>query len=211
MNSPDLIGLSILVYATTWVALVVGVAFIRRGNKRAQRIRTWLLNKRIEQFRHPPFKNLLKLWMTRKYLLTSVSFMFLIITPAVLLFFLVGMFLLTPLLAVYQGLVVGFLIARYDRRHLVCGLGVGAFEFGYWAVSGALGMSLTAGIVFNGASFVQSLAFVMEELASGYWLLIVLCVVINAFGEVAGPMYWNMTGPLPLETLSKGDPIDEDA
>jgi hypothetical protein len=139
-----LVTISIILYATIWIGTVLGMSLVRRGDKRAKSIRTWLLNKRIEQFRHPPFKNMLKLWIARKFLLTSTSFIVLIIIPAALLYFVVGIILITPLLTVYQGLVVGLLIARYDRRHMVWALIVGPFEFGYWALSGALGMSVTA-------------------------------------------------------------------
>jgi hypothetical protein len=206
-----LVTISIILYATIWIGTVLGISLVRRGDKRAKSIRTWLLNKRIDQFRHPPFKNMLKLWIARKFLLTSTSFIVLIIIPAALLYFVVGIILITPLLTLYQGLVVGLLIARYDRRHMVWALIVGPFEFGYWALSGALGMSVTAAALFSDLSFAQSFLVAVDTFLSGYWIPIAICILINAFGEVAGPIYWKMTGPISLEALSKGEPIDEDA
>jgi len=206
-----LLIISIILYATIWIGTAVGMSLVRRGNKRAKRIRTWLLNNRIEQFRHPPFKNMLKLWIARKFFLTSFSFIFLIIIPAALLYFVVGIILITPILTIYQGLVVGLLIARYDRRHMVWALIVGPFEFGYWALSGALGISVTAAALFSDLSFAQSFLVAVDTFLSGYWIPIAICILVNAFGEVAGPIYWKMTGPISLEALSKGEPIDQDA
>lgn len=211
MNLSGVVNISIIVYATIWIALVAGVSLVRTGNRRAKRIRTWLINKRIEQFQHPPFKNLLRLWLAGRFFRTSFSFIVVIILPAVLLFFLLGLLLITPLLAIYQGFVVGLLVAHYDRRHVRWAMMVVPFEVGYWVLSGALGMSVTAGLLLDDLSLTQSFLKMADVLASGYWVPIAVCIAVNAFGEVAGPIYWNMKGPVSLEILSKGEPIDQDA
>jgi hypothetical protein len=206
-----LVTIAIILYGTIWIGTIVGMALLRRGDKRAKQIRTWLLNKRIEQFQRPPFKNMLRLWIARKFFLTSFTFVFVIIIPAALLFFVVGIILITPVLTLYQGLVVGLLIGRYDRRHMVWALIVGPFEFGYWALAGALGMSVTAAALFGDLSFGQSFLAAADTFLSGYWIPIAICILVNAFGEVAGPIYWKITGPISLEALSKGEPLDEQA
>ena len=209
MNYPDSRIVFYILYALTWCSLFAGILLIRKDYPRAKRMRTWLLNKRIEQFKIPPFKNLLKLWMSGKYFLTSVFFLFLTIIPAVILFFLIGMSLIMPVLAVYQGLTVGFFIAYNNRRDTAWALAVGLFETGYWSLSGALGMSVTLGVILYKLSFAQSLLNVWDQFISVYWIPVAVCIVVNAFGEVAGPIYWDIASPLSLETLSKGEPVDE--
>ncbi len=78
----------VLLYAATWCSLFAGIMLIRKDYPMAKRFRSWLLNKRIEQFKISPFKNLLKLWIAGRYFLTSVFFLFLTIIPAAILFFL---------------------------------------------------------------------------------------------------------------------------
>jgi hypothetical protein len=207
VNLPGVLAIAIVVYAVAWIALGVGVLLIRTGNRTAWRIRTWLINKRIEQFQHTPLKHLLRLWLSGRFVRTSVTFVIVIILPAVLLFFLLGLLLITPLLAIYQGLVVGFFIAHFDRRHMLWAMAVAPFELGYWALSGALGVSATAGVFFNHLSLTSSLMRTAEVLASGYWIPLVICILVNGFAEVAGPIYWNLSGPVSLETLSKGAPV----
>ena len=119
------------------------------------------------------------------------------------------MSLIMPVLAVYQGLTVGFFIAYNNRRDTAWALAVGLFETGYWSLSGALGMSVTLGVILYKLSFAQSLLNVWDQFISVYWIPVAVCIVVNAFGEVAGPIYWDIASPLSLETLSKGEPVDE--
>jgi hypothetical protein len=201
--------IAVSLFAIIWIALLVGIFAVRRGQKSAIRMRAWLLNKRIAQFQLPPFKNMLGFWLAKRFFLTSISFILLIIMPAVLLFFLLGICLVAPLLAIYQGLVVGLLTARFDRRQMAWALIIAPFEIGYWVLAGGLGMAVTADTLFGNFSFVDSFLNATRILLSGYWIPIIICVLVNAFGEVAGPVYWNMEGPVSLATLAKGEPIDE--
>jgi hypothetical protein len=209
MTLEEVIIIAASLFTTIWISLLVGISLVRKGNKSAVKMRAWLLNKRIAQFQLPPFKNMLRLWLAKRFFLTSLSFILLIITPAVLLFFLLGICLVTPLLAVYQGLVVGLLIARFERRHMAWAFIIAPFEIGYWVLAGALGMAVTVGTLLSDLSFVDSFLNAVGILLSGYWIPIVICVLVNAFGEVAGPIYWKLEGPVSLEMLAKGEPIDE--
>jgi hypothetical protein len=209
MEVPRAVAISLLVYALIWLATLVGTALIRSRNRRALRARIWLINKRIEQFQHPPFKNLLTLWIAGKFFRTSAWFGLLVALPAAALFFLLGLLLVTPLLSLYQGLVVGLLIARYDRRHMCWAMAVAPFEFGYWALSGGLGISVPAGMLIDHVSFTESFLVAVDGLASGYGVVILLCMLINVLVEVAGPIFWRMGGPISLETLRRGEPVDE--
>lgn len=210
MGLKEVVFLAASLLAVVWIALAAGVFLVRRGSESAGRFRTWLLNKRIAQFQFPPFRVMLRLWLGRRFLATAISFLLLIIAPAVLLFFLLGICLVTPLLAVYQGFVVGLLVARYNRRNMIWALTIGLFESGYWVLAGALGMAVTVGTLFAELSFADSFVNVIRIFLSGYWIPIAVCVLINAFGEVAGPIYWKVEGPISLEALAKGEPVSND-
>lgn len=210
MNPFGVITIFLVLYSILWVTLIVGMTLIRKGNKSAGRIRTWLLNKRIQQFQYPPFRTLLRLLIAKRFLPASTTFIFLIIIPVVSLFFALGMLLITPLLAIYQGFAVGLLIGRFDRKHIIWALTVGTFELGYWALSGALGMVVSTGFLFSDTSFSESFLNAVDVLFSGYWIPIVICILANALVETAGPIYWNMTGPISLEDISQGKYLNDD-
>lgn len=210
MKPLELVTLFLILFSIIWASLAVGVVFIKSGNKTAQKIRTWLVSKRIRQFQYPPFKILLRVWREKKFLRASATFIVLIILPAIFLFFLLGMILISPLLAIVQGIIVGLLIGRFDGREMAWAVSVGVFEFGYWALSGALGMFVAEGFLFNEMSFVDSILKAVDELSAGYWMPLVICVLGNAFGEIAGPIYLNVRGPMSLDELSQGKAIGDE-
>jgi len=39
---------------------------------------------------------------------------------------------------------------------------------------------------------------------------LVICVLGNAFGEIAGPIYLNVRGPMSLDELSQGKAIGDE-
>ncbi len=209
MESISVYAILIIVYSIVWITLIIGITLIRKRNKRAERMHKLFLNKSIQKFRHAPFKNLLKLWIAKKFLSATTAFIFLIILPAVILFFLLGIILIFPFLAILQGLTVGILIGYFKKRNMYWAVMVGMFEFGYWALSGALGLSVTIEFLLNDISFIDSLSNGIDKLLSGYWIPLVVCIIGNAFLEIAGPIYWNMNGPISLEVLAQGQYVDE--
>jgi len=210
MRPFGLITIFIILYSIIWVDIIIGITLIRKKNKYAEKMHKLFLNKQIQKFRYPPFKDLLKLWIAKKFLLTSITFILIIIIPVVFLYFLLGIILITPLLSIIQGLTVGILIGYFDRKHMYWAVIVGMFEFGYWALSGALGIYVATGFLLNDMSFIESLLNGVDILFSGYWIPIAICILVNAFGEVAGPIYWDMKSPISLEVLSQGTYINDD-
>ena len=193
-----------VIYLIIWVSLLVGVLFIKRKSKKAEKLYSLILEKQIRKFQYPPFKQLVKLWVKNKYLLTSITFIVIIIIPAVFLFFLLGVLLVSPMLAIVQGFIVGVLISNFGRKEMWWGVIVGMFEFGYWAFSGALGISVSFVYLFEGISISDSLTVCINNIFSEYWIPLVVCIFGNAFLEVAGPIYLNVKTPISLVTLSKG-------
>lgn len=196
------------IYSIIWVSLFIGMFLIRIGNKYSIKLHDLFIKRQIQKFQYPPFKNLLKLWISNKYLLTSITFIVIIIIPAVFLFFFLGIFFLSPFLAIIQGFTVGNLIGNYKTKEMTWALIVGIFEFGYWAFSGALGISVTIEYLFYEKSFVNSLSAFLNNFFAEYWMPLIIFVCGNAFGEVAGPIYFNIKSHISLITLSKG--ISED-
>lgn len=203
MNISEIYSLLIIIYILIWTAVITGALLLRRSNHFAIKSRKWILEKRIQQFKYPPFNILIKFWIRKRYLLTS-SFFMLIIIPASVMYFVLGILLLTPLISIYQGFVAGILIGSYCKKDMLWAVIVGIFEFGYWALSGALGLSVTLKYIFTDISFLASLLFCFDKLLTFYWIPLAICVLINAFGETAGPIYLNIHGPLSLEELAGG-------
>lgn len=199
----------LFIYALIWISLLVGIVLIRHENKFSKKMHDLLIQKQIQKFRYPPFKNLLELWVSNKYLLTSFTFILIIIIPAVIFFFLLGIILVSPLLAIVQGFTVGNLIGNFKRKEMYWAIIVGTFEFGYWSLSGALGIFVTLGFLYYKIPFSESLNNSVNILSSGYWIPLIICIIINAFGEVAGPMHWKINVPISLEELSKGGNVDK--
>jgi hypothetical protein len=203
MDSITILALFIIIYSINWISLFIGVLLIKKGNKSAEKMHELFLIKQIQKFQYPPFKNLLKLWIENKYFPAVFTFIFLIILPATCFYFLIGILLFTPLLIIIQGLTVGILIGNLNGKNMLWAMSVCIFEFGYWALSGTLGLIVTIGNLFRDLLFTDSLLRVLDIFISEYWLLLVICILGNSFLEIAGPIYWNMKGAINLEVLTR--------
>jgi hypothetical protein len=201
MNILEVHYLLIIIYILIWAAVITGVLLITKSNSFAVKGRKWILEKRIQQFKYPPFNILIKFWIKKKYLMAS-SFFMLIIIPAAVMYFILGVLLLTPIISIYQGLVAGILIGSYRKSEMLWAITIGIFEFGYWALSGALGLSVSLKFILTDISFTASLLFCFDRILTFYWIPLAICILINAFGETAGPIYLNIHGPISLEALA---------
>ncbi|MEW6653986.1 MAG: hypothetical protein AB1394_11030 [Bacteroidota bacterium] len=198
-----------VIYSIIWISLLIGLVLMRNRNKFSERLHEIFVKRQIQKFQYPPFKNLLKLWISNKFLITSINFIIMIIIPAVIMFFLLGILLLSPFLAIIQGFTVGNLISNFKSKEMTWAILVGIFEFGYWALSGALGISVTAEYLLFDKSFFTSLSIFINNLYAEYWLPLTIFICGNAFGEVSGPIYFNIKSPISLTTLSKGFSVNE--
>lgn len=198
-----------VIYSIIWISLFTGIILMRIKNKFAERPHEVFIKRQVQKFQYPPFKNLLKLWVSNRFIITSITFIIIIIIPATIMFFLLGIFLLSPFLAIIQGFTVGNLISNFKSKEMVWAILVSIFEFGYWALSGALGISVTVEYLLFEKSFFSALSTFVNNLYSEYWLPLLIFICGNAFGEVAGPIYFNIKSPISLTTLSKGIPVND--
>ena len=205
----DVLEIFVGIYFIIWFSLFIGILFMKRGSSSSKKLHEFFVDRQIKKFQYPPFKNLLNLWLSNQYIVTSLTFIFLIIIPAVFLFFILGLLLISPILALFQGFTVGILIGKLKGKEMTWALLVGIFEFGYWALSGAFGLDVTIETLFYGKSFFVSLSSCVDILAAGYWIPLVIFICGNAFGEVAGPIYFNIKSPISLSTLSKGKTVSD--
>jgi len=204
MISISVITLFLAIYILTWFSLIIGVSLVKTRNKAAQKMQALFVSKQIQKFRYPPFKNLLNLWVARKYLPATFTFITIIIIPAAFMYFSLGILLISPILAVFQGLTVGLLIADLKGKNMTWAIVVLIFEFGYWAFSGAFGMLISIQYLTTDQTFVSSFVAAMNSLTSGYWIPLVVGILGNAFLEIAGPIYWDMKGAINLEAIAEG-------
>lgn len=198
-----------VIYSIIWISLFTGIIFMKIKNKFAERLHEVFIKRQVQKFQYPPFKNLLKLWVSNRFIITSITFIIIIIIPAAIMFFLLGILLLSPFLAIIQGFTVGNLISNFKSKEMVWAILVSIFEIGYWALSGALGISVTVEYLLFEKSFFSALSTFENNLYSEYWLPLLIFIFGNAFGEVAGPIYFNIKSPISLTTLSKGIPVND--
>ena len=106
--------LFLTIYGLTWFSFIIGVLLTKSRNKSTLKMRRLFVNRQIQKFRYQPFKTLLKFWTAKKYFIATLTFI--IILPAVFMYFSLGLILITPILAVIQGLIVGFFSGRLKGK-----------------------------------------------------------------------------------------------
>jgi hypothetical protein len=96
---------------------------------------------------------------------------------------------------------VGILIGNLNAHSTIWATVTGIFELGYFALAGAWGMYISISWLFGGVAFSEALSVSFQTMFSGYWIFLAVCAAGNALLETAGPIYWNMRGPISLSEL----------
>ncbi len=201
MGHINVFVLFLFLYALTWASLMIGVLFVANNFKPALLMRGWFIEKRKMMFRYPPFSFLLDQWLKNNYIPTVLIFAFAIILPAIILQILMGMILISPLLAVYQGMTVGILIGNLNAHSTIWATVTGIFELGYFALAGAWGMYISISWLFGGVAFSEAFIRELRNYVLRLLDVFAVCAAGNALLETAGPIYWNMRGPISLSEL----------
>ncbi len=204
MRSFDVLVYFITIYSITWIFLIVGIILTRNKNHFTLKMKKLFEDQRVKKFKYPPFKTLLNLWIKNLYLPAVLTFIYIIIVPAAIMYFILGLTLISPALAAVQGFTVGIFIAGFDKRSMLWAAASSVFEFGYWALSGALGLFAAINLITSDISLPDSLFQTFDLLLSDCLIPLIIFMAGNAFIVIAGPVYWNVNTGISLEDLKKG-------
>ncbi len=162
---------------------------MRSGSDIGRRLEVYTWNFRIELwYRLPQFRYLFGVMEDRRYVAVSLLVMVFNL-PMVVVQCLAGFVLLSPLPAVGTGGFAGSIIGPgRGRRFFMYAAVAAVFEFGAFAISGALGMMVGVSWLLQGAGFVEAVVMVVNN-TGGYTLLPVLFLAANGLLEAAGPCF----------------------
>ena len=177
-----------ILFGIYWVFWLAGFFIVRSGTGIGRWLEVFTWNSRIRLWnRQTVYDRLFTAMEEKKYIL--VSFLVMIFNfPMLLVQFVSGLVLLSPLLAAYAGTLVGLLVGQgKSRRFFIYAISTLVFEFGAFAFAGAIGMLAGEKWILSDVGFLDSFGVVFD-LISLYVLLPIGCLLLNGFLEAAGPL-----------------------
>ncbi len=189
----------LIVYGVYWSCLLVGVMVVRSCTRIGRRLEVYTWNSRIRAWHAlPQFRHLFGAMQEKRYLTASLLVMAFNL-PMVVMQYVVGLVLLSPLLAAGTGGLAGLIVGQgKGRGFFLYAAATAVFEFGAFAAAGALGMMVGVSWLLQGISFVESVAIVTTR-TGPYVLLPVACLIANGLVEAAGPCFRDIDGVPGIE------------
>ncbi len=181
----DIALIAVSFYLLQWASFFGGFSYIRTGERRLEKT---LWNLRIDAFQKPPFRLFLAAYAQGAYLKTA-GMVILLNLGMLILQGLAGLILLSPVIALIQGFMMGSLVAQGDGRTRLFSLFVCIFEIGAFSTAGAISFYLGVSWIVYGA-FPEALEFVIS---SRLYLLPLCSLVLNGLSEASG-IFFRITG-----------------
>lgn len=177
-----------ILYGIYWGCTFVGFIIVNSGTRIGKKLEIFTWNSRIRLWnKQPLFKYLFAAMEEKKYFVSS-SLVMLFNFPMVIFQFIVGLILLSPLVAVYAGTLVGLIIGQgKGKAFFVYTATTLIFEFGAFAFAGAIGMMIGESWLLSDTKFLDSFGMVIEQI-SLYALLPLGCLLLNGLLEATGPL-----------------------
>ncbi|HDR88365.1 MAG TPA: hypothetical protein ENN63_01885 [Bacteroidetes bacterium] len=177
-----MIRIMVLMYLACWFSFIIGYLFIRSGSRSARKLEKFVWNSRIRKFQIQPFREILRLYEQKIFLLLfllviGINFTMVIFQA------IAGLILIAPVIVLYQGFFVGLLIAQADRKTALFSLFVLIFELGAFSTAGAIGLSTGIDWIFMKVSFTDS---IKNVIAQGNYFIPIICLFLNGLFEASG-------------------------
>lgn len=170
-----------IMYVIQWVCFIVGFIVIQSKRPFGQKIEKYTWNARIDVMQKTPFKQFMWAYSEKKYLFT-VLFVIVTNVNALIVQFITGFFLLSPILALGQGVMMGVVVAQGDRKTRLFSFVVCIFEIGAMAFAGGLGLYIGIEWIFK-SSFSQAFQVIINQ---KYYLIPLICLILNGVIEASG-------------------------
>ena len=174
-----------LMYIASWISFIAGYIFLKSGSSSARKLEKFTWNSRIKKFQERPFNKIIDAFEKKNFLLALVCVIG-INFNMVIFQALTGFILLSPIVVIFQAFLMGILIAQADRKTTVFSLFVLIFELGAFSTSGAIGLHIGIEWIFTNVSFVDSFK---DMIAKGYYLIPVICLLLNGLFEASGVFF----------------------
>lgn len=183
-----------------WMTFGLGLLMMRKGFARIREFRKTLWNGRVQKFQYFPFNALLRGLDERRYLASAMGIAAInsVMAPTC---FCLGLILVVPLMAAFQGFAVGVLMGKADRRNTLWAAATLLFEFSHFALGGALGLAVALSAIFGDLTFGEAMSQAGAIFTGGYRILLMTLLLGNGLLEAAGLIYWSMQGAMGLDPL----------
>lgn len=175
-----LVMLSIM-YLLQWIIFIIGYMFIRSNSKLSSRLEKYIWNTRIDAMQKYPLKLFMDAYSEKNYF-KSMIFVITTNIGMVIVQLISGLVLLSPLIVIYQGFMMGAIVAQGDKKTKIFSYVVCIFELGEFAFAGGLSLYVGVSWIFN-SNFHNALTLIVD---SGLYLLPLLCLILNGVIEAAG-------------------------
>ena len=178
-----------ILYGVYWGCLLAGLIIVRSGTKIGKKLEKFTWNSRIRLWHKQPMYEYLFTAMEEKRYFVASLLVILFNLPMVIFQFITGLILLSPLVAGYAGTLVGLIIGQgKGKTFFVYSVFTLIFEFGAFAVAGAIGMMIGESWLLSDIQFLDSFGKVIGQI-SLYALLPLGCLLLNGLLEATGPFF----------------------
>ncbi|MDI6778821.1 MAG: hypothetical protein QME25_01300 [Bacteroidota bacterium] len=189
----------LILYALYWGFCFIGIFIVRSRYGTLLESFTW--NSRIDAFQKIPFIYLLK-YITEKEFLIAAILVALINLNNVIIQFLLGFVLVSPIMSVFSGFIVGCLLGQAEKRTLwPYSILTLIFEFGAFSIGGAIGMAIGYEWLLGNLPFFEAFLGYIESLPIFIWFLTVLFLIINGLIEAGGPVFFDVKGIPDIDSI----------
>ena len=178
-----------IIFGVYWVFWLVGLLVVRSQTVLGRKLEIFTWNFRIRSWnRQPVYERLFSAMEGKRYFL-SVVLVMLFNMPMLVIQFIGGLVLISPLMAAYAGTLVGLLVGQgKGRAFFIYALSTLVFEFGAFAFAGAIGIMTGEAWILSDVSFLNSFGLVFNQI-SFYALLPIGCLLLNGLLEATGPFF----------------------
>jgi hypothetical protein len=142
-------------------------------------------------------------FLTEKKFIPTVAFIALINFNNVIIQFLLGFILISPIMSIFSGILVGGLLGQAEKRSLFlpyCILTM-IFEFAAFSLGGALGMSIGYEWLLGDLDFLTAVSSNLETISIVIYLLPIIFLVMNGIIEATGPIFFDINGIPPIKAI----------
>lgn len=169
----------ILFYILTWISFWIGYIFIKIENPLSNKLENFTWNSRIDAHQKFPFSYIYKLEENNNYIYLAILVISINFTM-VLIQYIAGIILLSPLILIYQGLVMGALISQADKKTKYYSYIVLLFEIGAYSTPGAISFYIGLSWIFWDINLLNELINIVEK---WYFYLPLFLLILNGIFE----------------------------
>ncbi|MEF8849113.1 MAG: stage II sporulation protein M [Candidatus Thermoplasmatota archaeon] len=166
-------------YILAWFSFCIGYIFTKKEYTLSNKLEKFTWNSRIDAHQKFPFSHIYKLGENNDYILLAILVISINLTM-VLIQYISGIILISPMILIYQGFITGSLISQADKKTKYYSYIVLIFEIGAYSTAGAISFHLgLTWLLWNG-NLSKELINITENL---YFYLPLILLILNGIFE----------------------------